>query len=371
MAVQTETQTTNVDVGDGVKRDSNGARPKIIRALDDEGGTTDAKYPHYLPVWDHADQLPPLEPYTHHDPGKNADPSFKDLLLPGVTFKKLTPTTGTEITGLQLSSLTNTAKDQLALLAAQRKVLVLRNQDFAELPMDQAVAFGGYFGRHHIHPTAGVPENHPEIHIVYQKDTKNGDFATFLAGKNSTVLWHSDVTYDEQPPGMTILYALEIPEVGGDTGFANQVEAYRRLSPVLRERLHGLRGVHDGVSQAEPYYRHGRLVRRAPVVVEHPLVRTHPVTGEKALFVNALTSKIVGMKKEESDMLLGFLMNHIARCLEHQVRVRWEPKTVVIWDNRVTAHTAIVDWNGEERRHLARLTPQAERPFETPYVAEG
>jgi alpha-ketoglutarate-dependent taurine dioxygenase len=172
--------------------------------------------------------------------------------------------------------------------------------------MEDAVAFGGYFGRHHIHPTAGVPEGHPEIHVVYQKDTKNGDFATFLAGKNSTVLWHSDVTYDEQPPGMTILYALELPEVGGDTGFANQVEAYRRLSPVLRERLHGLRGVHDGVSQAEPYYRHGRLVRRKPVTVEHPLVRTHPVTGEKALFVNAresprLLALILAISDKSSD----------------------------------------------------------------------
>lgn len=269
-----------------------------------------------------------------------------------MTVKKLTPTTGSEITGIQLSSLTDKAKDQLALLAAQRKVLVFRDQDFADLPIDQAVAFGGYFGRHHVHATAGVPEGYPEVHIVYMMDTKNGDFATFLAGKNSTVLWHSDVTYDEQPPGMTILYALELPEVGGDTAFANQVEAYKRLSPALRERLHGLKGVHDGVSQAEPYYRAGRLVRRKPVIVEHPLVRTHPVTGEKALFVNAceslcfstlsagllktltgvVTTRIVGMKKEESDMLLGFLMNHIGHCLEHQVRVRWEPKTVVIWD---------------------------------------
>ncbi|KAL3433584.1 hypothetical protein BDV09DRAFT_205240 [Aspergillus tetrazonus] len=309
-------------------------RPKIIRAVDEEDSPTDAKYPHYLPVWDHADNLPPLEPFTHHDPGKNADPSLKDLLIPGVTLKKLTPTTGSEITGIQLSSLTDKAKDQLALLAAQRKVLVFRDQDFADLPIDQAVAFGGYFGRHHVHATAGVPEGYPEVHIVYMMDTKNGDFATFLAGKNSTVLWHSDVTYDEQPPGMTILYALELPEVGGDTAFANQVEAYKRLSPALRERLHGLKGVHDGVSQAEPYYRAGRLVRRKPVIVEHPLVRTHPVTGEKALFVNALTTRIVGMKKEESDMLLGFLMNHIGHCLEHQVRVRWEPKMVVIWDQQ-------------------------------------
>jgi alpha-ketoglutarate-dependent taurine dioxygenase len=206
-------------------------------------------------------------------------------------------------------------------------------------------------------------------------DTKDGDFATFLAGKNSTVLWHSDVTYDEQPPGMTILYALELPEVGGDTAFTNQVEAYQRLSPALRERLHGLKGVHDGVSQAEPYYRAGRLVRRKPVIVEHPLVRTHPVTGEKALFVNAcrslspstlsagrlrtltgtVTTRIVGMKKEESDMLLGFLMNHIGHCLEHQVRVRWEPKTVVIWDVS-TPYTVLLEHHPDNNRTVSLRT---------------
>ncbi|OJI99308.1 hypothetical protein ASPVEDRAFT_148409 [Aspergillus versicolor CBS 583.65] len=372
MPMPRERHADSADADGSLNGYSNGGRSKIIRAIDDEGGTTDAKYPHYLPVWDHAEQLPPLEPYTHHDPGKNADPSFKDLLHEGVTARKLTPTTGTEIFGIQLSTLSDAGKDQLALLTAQRKVLVFRDQDFADLPVPQILEFGGHFGRHHVHPTAGVPEGYPEIHIVHmrQSPADKNDFAIFTAGKNSTVLWHSDVTYEEQPPGTTILYALELPDVGGDTGFANTVEAYRRLSPVLRERLHGLRGVHDGISQVEPYYRDGRLVRRKPISVEHPLVRTHPVTGEKALFVNALTTHIVGMKKEESDMLLGFLNNHIARCLEHQVRVRWEPGTVVLWDNRVTAHTAIVDWDGRQRRHLARLTPQAERPFETPYVPE-
>ncbi|KAL2866081.1 TauD/TfdA dioxygenase family protein [Aspergillus lucknowensis] len=352
------------------KAATNGEKPRIRRAADEEEGDP-AKYPHYLPVWDYSQKYPPLEPFTHHDPGKNADPSLKDLLPPGVaTVKKLTPTIGTEITGVQLSSLSNAGKDQLALFAAQRKVLVFRDQDFADLPIEKAVEFGGYFGRHHIHPTTGSPEGYQEFNLVHQQRSSNGEFETFIAGKNSTVLWHSDVTYEEQPPGMTILFALELPEVGGDTAFANQVEAYRRLSPALKERLHGLKGVHSGVEQAEASARGGGIVRRAPVVTEHPIVRTHPVTGEKALFVNALTTRIAGLKKEESDALLGFLVNHIGRGLEYQVRVRWEPKTVVIWDNRVTAHTAIVDWTTTERRHLARLTPQAERPFETPYVPE-
>ncbi|OQE19958.1 hypothetical protein PENSTE_c014G07971, partial [Penicillium steckii] len=82
------------------------------------------------------------------------------------------------------------------------------------------------------------------------------------------------------------------------------------------------------------------------------------------------TRSIVGLKKEESDALLGFLLNHIGRGIDYQARIRWAPKTVVVWDNRVTAHSAIVDWVTGERRHLARITPQAERPYETPYVPE-
>ncbi|KAL4881915.1 hypothetical protein BJY04DRAFT_207364 [Aspergillus karnatakaensis] len=344
----------------------NGVKPKIRRAIDEEGGTTDASYPHYLPIWDYTEKYPPLEPFTHHDPGHDADPSLTDLLT-GAKTKKLTPLMGTEISGVQISRLSKSGKDQLALFAAQRKVLVFRDQDFADLPIQKALDFGSHFGRHHIHPTTGCPEGYPEVNLVHQKRSANGEYDLFVSGKNSTVLWHSDVTYEEQPPGTTIMYMLDTPEVGGDTAFVDQVEAYRRLSPVLRERLHGLRALHSGVEQAEASAKGGGIVRREGIVTEHPVVRTHPVTGEKALFVNALATKIVGMKKEESDALLAFLNTHIGRGLEYQVRVKWEPKTVIVWDNRVTAHTAIVDWTSTERRHLARITPQAERPFETPY----
>src|SRR5690606_13851582 len=104
-------------------------------------------------------------------------------------------------------------------------------------------------------------------------------------------------------------------------------------------------------------------VRRAPVAHVHPIVRRHPVTGEKAIYVNPqFTRYIVGMKKEESDLLLNFLYDHLAKGADFQARVRWEKGTVVVWDNRVTAHSALVDWHGGERRHLARITPQAERP---------
>jgi taurine dioxygenase/sulfonate dioxygenase len=243
------------------------------------------QYPHYLPVWDYGEKYPPLEPFTHVDHGKDADPSFKDLLPEGSHIQKLTPTIGSEVTGVQLSKLTAAGKDQLALLVAQRKVVAFRDQDFADLPIQEALDFGGYFGRHHVHPTSGAPEGYPEIHLVHRNNNA-WEYDDYLAAKNSSVSWHSDVTYEQQPPGTTFLYLLDGPEVGGDTVFVNQVEAYNRLSPALKERLHGLKALHSGFEQAEHSLKRGGVDRRDPVKNEHPIVRTHPATGEKALFVN-------------------------------------------------------------------------------------
>ena len=112
----------------------------------------------------------------------------------------------------------------------------------------------------------------------------------------------------------------------------------------------------------------GGVVRRQPVVSEHPVVRTHPATGEKALYVNPqFTRPIVGYKKEESDMLLKFLFDHAAFGQDFQARAKWAPGTVVAWDNRLVMHTAIVDFHKGQRRHIARITPQGERPYETPF----
>jgi sulfonate dioxygenase len=145
-------------------------------------------------------------------------------------------------------------------------------------------------------------------------------------------------------------------------------EAYRRLSPEFQKRLHGLKALHSAHEQAEAALARGSIVRRDPVSNVHPLVRTHPVTGEKALFVNSqFTRRIVGFKKEESDYLLNFLFQHIALGADMQARMKWEKGTVIVWDNRVTTHTALLDWQDGQRRHLARLTPRAERPFETPF----
>lgn len=189
-----------------------------------------------------------------------------------------------------------------------------------------------------------------------------------MSTRNSSVGWHCDSSFEEQPPGTTILYALEVPRSGGDTLFVDQGTAYENLSEGFKERLHGLRAVHSGKEQGQMSLGRGGVVKRDPVTTEHPIVRTHPATGEKALFVNkSFTRSIVGYKKEESDNLLNFLYDHIAFGADFQARIQWKPGMVIFWDNRLVAHTATMNWNTGERRHLARIALQAEKPYETPY----
>ncbi|KAE8343758.1 hypothetical protein BDV24DRAFT_161067 [Aspergillus arachidicola] len=326
-----------------------------------------ASFPNYLPVPE-LQRLPPLEPFEHHEHGKNADPTFPDLFPPGAgVIEHLTPQFGSEVSGIQLSQLTDKGRDQLALFVAQRKVVAFRDQDFAHLSIDDALDYGGYFGRHLIHPTSAAPKGYPEIHLVH-RGPESKTCANALHSRNSAVYWHSDLSFEEQPPGTTFLYVLDGPPSGGDTVFADMVQAYQRLSPEFRKRLHGLTAEH---TSADHIQSEGGNSRRPAITTAHPIVRTHPATGEKAVFVNdVITKRIVGLKKEESDLLLKFLFDQTALSHDLQVRLRWKPGTVVVYDNRVTSHAALFDFEDGYRRHLARLTPQAERPYETPFQEE-
>lgn len=280
-----------------------------------------------------------------------------------------------------------------------------RDQDFLDRDPDWLLNdWTKFFGRPHIHPTSGAPEGWPEFHLVYRSASSNFNYQTDTRLTSS--VWHSDVrtafdldafrivltmshykvTYEKQPPGLTSLMLFDSPPSGGDTGYADQRAAYQHLSPLFREKLEGLEVLHSGVAQAE-YSRAGKrggIVKREPVENWHPIVRTHPVTGEKALFVNRQFSrKIKGLKEEESEAILQLLYNHIEKGADFQTRLRWKPRTVVLWDSkclythtlspicepkltgldRITAHTATVDFDkGGHRRHGTRLTPQAEKP---------
>lgn len=328
-----------------------------------------ATYANYLPYWDDI-KYPPYELFAEVEHGKDADPSFSSL-LEGADVHDVTANIGAEVRGVQLSKLDKAGKDELARFVAQKKVVAFRDQDFASLPISEAVEFAEYFGPSHIHPASGAPKGQPKVHIVHRSaaDTTAADF---FEERTNSITWHSDVTYELQPPGTTFLYLLDGPTAGGDTLFANLAVAYQRLSPEFRKRLHGLKAVHSAHEQANAALARGSIVRREPIATVHPVVRTHPVTGEKALFVNPqFTRRIVGFKKEESDYLLNFLYQHIALGADLQARLKWEKNSVIVWDNRVTAHTAILDWTDGQRRHLARLTPRAEQPYETPFEGDA
>ncbi|CUM62574.1 uncharacterized protein PRCAT00000126001 [Priceomyces carsonii] len=325
-----------------------------------------SKFPEFLPTWDPSEKHPPLKFFKHYDPGHRADPSFPNLFPKDGShqLKKITPKFGTEVHGVQISSLNDQGKDELALFIAQRGVGVFRDQDFASKGPLFAVEFGKHFGRLHIHPTSGAPRNHPELHITYRRSDP-GEFERAFENRTNNVGWHSDISYELQGPGTTFFSVLEGPESGGDTIFADTEEAYNRLSPEFQKRLSNLHVLHTSSDQASHSRGRGGVERREPVSHIHPLIRTHPVTKKKSIYLNKpFSRRIVELKEEESAYLLKFLSDHIESSHDLQLRGRWEPNTVVIWDNRRTVHSAIIDWDTPVSRHAFRLTPQAERPVE-------
>ncbi|KAK2059147.1 dioxygenase-like protein [Colletotrichum caudatum] len=316
------------------------------------------RYSQYLPVYDEETSFPPLQPFEFRDRGLAAHRDKANLLPkdnPGIKATKLTPVVGTEIRGLQLSRLDGRQKDELALLIAERGVVVFRDQDFKDIGAEKQKDFGRSFGPLHIHPVGAHARDSLEFHNIYlgpDNEYRNRS----KSNKLSTVGYHSDVSYEHQPPG-----------TGGDTAWVSQTAAYARLSGPMQTLLEGLRAEHSGFPQADKARRDGRFVRREPVKSEHPIVRIHPATGQKALFVNpGFTKRIIGLRDEESDALLKLLFKHISHGQDFQVRVKWEEGTVALWDNRVTAHTAISDYNvhnpQEGLRHGFRITTLADKP---------
>ncbi|KAG7098939.1 hypothetical protein E1B28_000829 [Marasmius oreades] len=342
-------------------------RPQSDEQKNRDAKQSEYKYSHLLPAFDSQERYPPLTPFEHVDPGfralKHANPR---AFLENANVVELTPNLGTEVHGVDLLSLDSDGRDQLALEVARRGLLVFRDQQaFIDAGSESYLEWGRHFGRLHIHPTSGHPQGYPELHLVYKDENKSFNFERDES--ITTSLWHSDVSYELQPPGLTTFFLLAQPSTGGDTLFTSQVSTLRRLSPQFVAFLRTLKAVHSGVEQAE-FSRSGKrggVVRREPVEHVHPVIRRHPVTGEEALYVNRqFTRRILGLKREESETLLKFLYDHVDRSVDLQARLKWTPHTVAVWDNRITAHSAIVDYGeSKERRHGARITPQAERPI--------
>ena len=324
------------------------------------------EFPEWAPTWDikHDHAFKDIEPFKHIDRGFAGDPEFKSLKnIDGASFKKVSPKLGLAIDGIQLSKLNDQQKNDLALLVAQYGVIAFRNQDFKHQSFDEIKDWGKYFGPLHVHPTSGAPLNHPEFHLVYRRGSEEEQKKHFK-DKLHNIAWHSDVSYENQPPAFTLFSMLQTGESGGDTQFLDMFEVYDRLSPLMKDKIDDLQVLHTSKDQAYFAKLSGGIERKDPSNSIHPLVRYHPVLKRKCLFISkSFSRKILGLKTEESDDLLIFLLNHIESCLDAHVRLNWDENTVVVWDNRRVLHTATTDWDSSDIRHAFRVTTIGERPI--------
>ena len=270
-----------------------------------------------------------------------------------IDVRPVTPRIGAEVSGLDLTRpLSNLQLDEVHRALAEHQVLFFRDQ---KLDLDQHKAFGRYFGDLHIHPNTPGPEGHPEILPIHADAGSKR-----IAGEN----WHSDVSCDEVPPLGSILHLHTVPPAGGDTLFASMYAAYDALSPRFKAFLEGLTATHSG---DHVYRRTNALLGlddRDKVFpkASHPIVRTHPVTGRKALYVNGgFTTHIDGLPKEESRAILDFLFAHSTQPA-FQVRFRWQPQSVAFWDNRCVQHMALWDYFPQVHSGY-RVTVKGDRPF--------
>ncbi|KAH6909157.1 alpha-ketoglutarate-dependent sulfonate dioxygenase [Coprinopsis sp. MPI-PUGE-AT-0042] len=323
-----------------------------------EGDNTgsDYKYAHYKPHFPNV-SWEPLGEIDVVDRGTHADSSKKNLFSAATKVTHLTPAIGTEIEGIDLRQLTEAQKDELALLVAERNVVFFRDQ---EIDINEQLDLARHWGPLHKHATTPITANGlEEVHVVFNDSSRRPDSSAF----SKLELWHSDVTYELQPPGPTSLKVITGPEVGGDTLWSSGYALYSSLSPGFQKYLEGLSAVHSGVAQAEGNRAAGLPVRRKEVESVHPLVRVHPATGWKSVFVNpGFTRRIVDIPKAESDTILNFLFRQISENPDFQVRFKWQTNSIAIWDNRVTTHSATFDF-WPATRHALRATPHAERPL--------
>jgi taurine dioxygenase len=269
-----------------------------------------------------------------------------------IELRKSTPIIGAEIFGVDLSKpLGNQQFQEVYDALMDRLVIFFRDQ---KLDVEQHKAFGRRFGKLHVHPAApSVLPDDPEILVI-----KADERSDRVAGEE----WHSDVSCDPEPPMGSILYLTEVPpDGGGDTMFANMYLAYETLSEPIRKMLDGLTAVHDG----EHVYRGrygvddaGKTFPRA----EHPVVRTHPVTGKKCLYVNRIfTTRIVGLRRDESDAILEMLYRHV-ETPEFCMRFKWQPNSIAFWDNRCVQHHALWDYY-PNKRYGHRATICGDKPY--------
>ena len=262
---------------------------------------------------------------------------------------------GAEVGGMHLGELGDGALNEVREAFIEHQVLFFRDQ---EITRDQHKAFARHFGTLQIHPYLQPlkDEGHPEF-VVLNSDEQH----PYLAEA-----WHSDVTFMDEPPLGSVLKCVVAPEFGGDTMWASMYAAYEALSDKMQRMLSDLIAIHDTTRTFSRYeYKTDHIGGKpAPEVMsaEHPVVRTHPESGRKGLFVNStFTASIKGMKPRESVFLLNFLYRHI-EAPDFSCRFRWRPNSVAMWDNRCTQHRVVAD-NRTATRRMERVTINGDKPF--------
>ena len=276
-------------------------------------------------------------------------------LKTNIEVRPYSPNLGGVVTGIDLSkelkqSELNAVKDAFK----HYQVLFFQNQK--EIPPNIQVNLGKSFGPLHVHPAAPTMKGHPEIFEIHtHKDSKIS---------NGAEDFHSDFSCDTEPPLGTMLQLHILPQYGGDTMFSNMYMAYDSLSKPMQNFLNGLRASHE----SEHFYRNryenqDQLdpKKKYPSAI-HPIVRTHPETKKKALYINKFfTTRIEGLSKQESKLILGYLFNHCEKT-DFQIRYRWNKNDMAFWDNRCTLHKAIWDYHPMERKGR-RVTIKGTIPY--------
>ncbi len=272
-----------------------------------------------------------------------------------IVVKRMAGALGAEVEGVHLGRLDEDTFAQVRAAFLEHQVLFFRDQ---EITREEHKNFGRRFGTLQIHPFLQPLKDlgHPEF-VVLESDAQHPYVAE---------AWHSDVTFVDSPPLGSVLKCVVAPEFGGDTMWASMYAAYEGLSDKMQHLLSGLVAIHDTARtfSRSDYKTEHIGGKQAPKVLstEHPVVRTHPETGRKGLFVNStFTASIKGMKPLESGALLNFLYRHI-ETPDFSCRYRWQPNSIAMWDNRCTQHRVCGD-NKTASRRMERVTIDGDRPF--------
>ena len=277
--------------------------------------------------------------------------------------KQLTCNIGAEISDVHLGEVSRSAQlcEDIKALLLQHKVLFFRNQDITRA---EHVAFASYFGPLEDHPVAGSDPDHPGLVQIYRSDKR----------ENYENSFHTDGQWREEPAMGAVLRCVECPPVGGDTIWVNMAEAYRQLPDDIKRTIDGLKvkcGIEHSFGAAMPEAERKALAAKHPAV-EHPVVRTHPETGEKILYACGFSTHFVNFHNEKNvrfgqdktpgaSLLLNYLCSQAA-VPEYQVRFTWEPGSVAFWDNRCTQHYAVQDYWPAPRK-MERAAIMGDQPF--------